>query len=564
MKRLNKTVPPIILVIVLAAVAAGAAAALLGGYLGLGRIAAMVAAVVVSLTAALLPAYFLLLKPLRRDIGLIHRLVETRGDLDAEQNRRLAALGEGVAGAQLKAVAEMLREYYSCGIGVVKRSGKIAIAGAEVSYAADVLKRRIDDQIEHIRNITEATGQISLNIEQAVTNSETLKELSRQTRRASYIGQEAIGEAAEQMRNTGSHAREAAELIAKLEESAGQISQITKVISEIADQTNLLALNAAIEAARAGEQGRGFAVVAEEVRNLATRTSKATTEIGQMVQRINAETGNAGNTMRALVDEVQESRLRTEKVDTQLLEILEHAREVESRVISAAERSAQNREHQAQINRSLEIFTQTLNESSDKVDSVAGQSLELSEMAEAIYELLGDAGLQGAHGIAYAEGCAAVAAIGQLFENALAQGQLTLDQLFDRNYQPIAGTNPQKYKSKFDGFTDANFPPIQEPILSRHSFMAYAGAVDNNGYFPTHNKRYSQPLSGDHAKDLLANRTKRIFNDHTGARCASSTKPFLLQTYKRDTGEVMHDLTIPIYVAGRHWGGFRIGYQSSD
>ncbi|MCW8944834.1 MAG: methyl-accepting chemotaxis protein, partial [Sedimenticola sp.] len=126
------------------------------------------------------------------------------------------------------------------------------------------------------------------------------------------------------------------------------------------------------------------------------------------------------------------------------------------------------------------------------------------------------------------------------------------------------GSNPQKFKTQFDDFTDANLPAIQEPILTRHEFMAYAGAVDNNGYFPTHNKRYSQPITGDYDKDLLTNRTKRIFNDRTGARCGTNTKPFLLQTYKRDTGEVMHDMTVPIYVAGRHWGGFRIGYQSSD
>ncbi|MCW8977022.1 MAG: methyl-accepting chemotaxis protein, partial [Sedimenticola sp.] len=213
----------------------------------------------------------------------MRRLVEAKGHLNAQEEQQLATLGQGLVGPVFKQVGDTIQQFYGCSIGVVGRSGKIAIAGAEVSYAADVLKKRIDDQVDHIQKITEATSNISSNIEQAVTNSETLKELSRQTRRASYIGQEAIGEAAEQMRNTGNHAQKAAELIAKLEDRAGQISQITKVISEIADQTNLLALNAAIEAARAGEQGRGFAVVAEEVRNLATRTSSATTEIGQMV-----------------------------------------------------------------------------------------------------------------------------------------------------------------------------------------------------------------------------------------------------------------------------------------
>jgi methyl-accepting chemotaxis protein len=63
--------------------------------------------------------------------------------------------------------------------------------------------------------------------------------------------------------------------------------------------------------------------------------------------------------------------------------------------------------------------------------------------------------------------------------------------------------------------------------------------------------------------DIVNNRTKRIFSDRTGKRCGSNTQPFLLQTYKRDTGEVMHDLSAPIYVNGQHWGGFRIGYRSA-
>jgi methyl-accepting chemotaxis protein len=87
--------------------------------------------------------------------------------------------------------------------------------------------------------------------------------------------------------------------------------------------------------------------------------------------------------------------------------------------------------------------------------------------------------------------------------------------------------------------------------------------VDDHGYFPTHNRRYSRPLTGNYDVDLANNRTKRIFSDRTGSRCGSNKEPFLLQTYKRDTGEVMHDVSAPIYVRGRHWGGFRIGYKSA-
>ncbi|MEY4593235.1 MAG: hypothetical protein RIR18_2130, partial [Pseudomonadota bacterium] len=81
-------------------------------------------------------------------------------------------------------------------------------------------------------------------------------------------------------------------------------------------------------------------------------------------------------------------------------------------------------------------------------------------------------------------------------------------------------------------------------------------------YVPTHNQRFSQPLTGNEQTDFINNRTKRIFDDPVGKRCGEHQLPFLLQTYRRDTGEIMHDISAPIYVNGKHWGGFRIGYRT--
>ena len=89
----------------------------------------------------------------------------------------------------------------------------------------------------------------------------------------------------------------------------------------------------------------------------------------------------------------------------------------------------------------------------------------------------------------------------------------------------------------------------------------YCLCVDVNGYAGTHNSRFSQPLTGDYETDLLNSRDKRIFNDPTGKRSAQNTNPFLLQTYARDTGEVLSDLSLPIYVRERHWGAVRLGFN---
>jgi methyl-accepting chemotaxis protein len=190
-------------------------------------------------------------------------------------------------------------------------------------------------------------------------------------------------------------------------------------------------------------------------------------------------------------------------------------------------------------------------------------AMVLAERAEGLFDVAIASGAPTSHDAIRLIAQHAADEVGRLFERAVASGEISHAALFDRHYRPIPNTNPPKHATMFDGFTDRMLPALQEKILADMPQLAYAGAVDNNGYFPTHNLKFSKPLTGDYETDLVNNRTKRIFNDRTGARCGANTKPFLLQTYKRDTGEVMHDLSVPIYVGGKHWGGFRIGYRSS-
>ncbi len=144
-------------------------------------------------------------------------------------------------------------------------------------------------------------------------------------------------------------------------------------------------------------------------------------------------------------------------------------------------------------------------------------------------------------------------AVAQLLEDAVTRGDLTLDQLFDTNYRLIPGTDPPKYHTAYDTYTDAHLRRVLDGYLE-DEHVVFAVAVDVNGYLPTHNTRFSQG-------DKLTDRTKRIFNDEVGLRAAQNTQPYLLQEYRRDTGEVMWDVSSPIYVRGRHWGAFRVGYS---
>jgi len=218
----------------------------------------------------------------------------------------------------------------------------------------------------------------------------------------------------------------------------------------------------------------------------------------------------------------------------------------------------------SQISNSVKAMVDGIERNAKDVPVASDAVFKLAETAENIFAILTPYCDENIHQTMRGLAQHAAARIGKLFEQAIVSGRISIDALFDRNHALITNTNPPKYKTHFDDFTDLVLPDIQEPITEDFSNVAYAGAVDDRGYFPTHNRKYSKALTGDYDVDLANNRTKRIFGDRTGLRCGSNQEPFLLQTYKRDTGEIMHDVSAPIYVNGRHWGGFRLGYRTLE
>ncbi|MEC8443550.1 MAG: methyl-accepting chemotaxis protein, partial [Pseudomonadota bacterium] len=438
----------------------------------------------------------------------------------------------------------------------------IAMSAAEMSYAAEQLKNRIHEEAQDSSQIVASTTNISNTMDDMVQQTRNVATATDEAMSINLHGTDAIQSTLPQMEDTRDLVQHNADLIAQLEAKSENIITVTSIINDIAEQTNLLALNAAIEAARAGEQGRGFAVVADEVRALAAKTSNATEQIGSTVNEINAEIKHAVSNSQSLISTIDQGVSMTREVAQHLVEINKRAEAIQHSVNALVDNMNGNSEQVQHISRIINQTNQRFTETESEVASIAERSQGLSDTAEKIYESFDDGCLGEPHDTVIREARDAAARIGEVFEDAIDTGRIKKSALFSRQYREIAGTHPQKFSTDFDEFTDQVLPAIQEPILQRHSFIAYAGAVDDHGYFPTHNKKFSQPLTGDIDKDLVNNRTKRIFTDRTGSRCGSHTREFLLQNYKRDTGEVMHDLSVPIYVHGEHWGGFRVGYGS--
>lgn len=215
-------------------------------------------------------------------VMMADKMKSSKGDLTA----RLDSSGND----ELAEIAHYFNKFVMSVQSLVKEiseySVKLANASEQVSNSSIQTNRNVDDQQRQIMQVASAMSDMNSITQEVVNYADQATEIAKKGDQDTREGGKIIEGTIQAVNQLNNNISAVAQTVNELEHDSQSIGSVLDVIGDIAEQTNLLALNAAIEAARAGEQGRGFAVVADEVRTLASRTQESTSEIKNMIDKL--------------------------------------------------------------------------------------------------------------------------------------------------------------------------------------------------------------------------------------------------------------------------------------
>ena len=492
-------------------------------------------------------------------LNKIDRDIASIADGNADLSHTVGSAGGGTAGQ----ISANINRFFARIRGLIsharERSVSIASDAAQMNHLVQLTGDAVRRQEALASDIFASSNRVNLAVSEVATNSDAIQSSTQNNLDLALRSLEQMETVASTMRSTNQHIEHFSSTVSELHTSSMKINEIVSLINDISDQTNLLALNAAIEAARAGEAGRGFAVVADEVRKLAEKVKTATQVIGQNTQSMINLVSDTSAKTQTIVGEVTRANSYIETSAADLSTMVGDFKRTTEQLTTISSAIYNLRESNQAIHHEVEEIRNHSVDISGRMKQCLVSAKTLRESTEDLQCTLSDFRTGNSKFDTLHDKCAG-------FRDAVLSVLQKLNDrgvnVFDQAYKDIPGSNPKRFTTAYDSQCDAELTRLYDDLLRDVPGLTYSLAVDNNGYAPAHNGAFSNAPSGDPAIDLVKCRHKRIFSDPVGIKLAKNQKSSLFQTYVRDTGEILNDLSMPIVINGRHWGAVRIGFKA--
>lgn len=311
-------------------------------------------------------------------------------DLRDDGSLRPDAIGRNEIGRVVSDIARMRASLHELVGRVGAMTSTLTTSATELQQSASHISRIAERQVDLNDKSGRVTEELAVSIDSIAAGT---SEAANHARDADEIARScATTDATATLNAVQSITREmdtASGQVADLADAAKQIGEVVTVISGIAAQTNLLALNAAIEAARAGEHGRGFSIVADEVRTLAHRTASATTQIGTIIERVQAS-------VRETVSSTERTRAAVNNGAASIAAInasLQRIQSSNNRLVQVSQSVATATEEQSYATREITVNLQHtvdgVQRLHEQTHAIENQSKALTAMAEEINAAIG-------------------------------------------------------------------------------------------------------------------------------------------------------------------------------
>lgn len=329
--------------------------------------------------------HFAILKIIKLLATKLHGIAEGQGDLTT----RLECESNDQIGDLAKWFNAFVANLQSIILQIRKSAFHIETVSQRINETANEIETGSMNQETHLADVNTSISLINQRIANTTENSNQTAGYTEKANSAATSGLESIGHTNEEISHIADLLNKASEHVKNLSEQSHAIDEAIRMIEDVADQTNLLALNANIEAARAGEAGRGFVVVADQVRALASRTVKTTSDIDSLIRNIQEKTQATVTVMKEATSQFQtcQQKARAAKDDLQL--ISETIGNVDRAVSEIADSSNQQLADSQEIGHNIEGIFNVSKNAANGAKQMAGSAHQLQSQVETLNKLIG-------------------------------------------------------------------------------------------------------------------------------------------------------------------------------